>query len=178
MTQLARTLGLVCAVLVVAALRPAAQSPSLQAEMLRDWTTLKDTMDKIAAAMPEDKFSYKSTPAQRDYGQQILHIAQINARFFSMLGAKTPAPTIDPKATGKAAVIRAMDETFDYGIAFLKEQTDQTMLQGIANPPPFLGPSTRARIFTFLIGHTWDIYGQMAVYLRLNNLVPPASQRP
>ena len=29
-----------------------------------------------------------------------------------------------------------------------------------------------------LIGHTWDMYGQMAVYLRLNGLVPPASQRP
>jgi hypothetical protein len=52
------------------------------------------------------------------------------------------------------------------------------MLQGVANPPGFLGPSSRARIYTFLIGHTWDIYGQMAVYLRLNDIVPPASVRP
>jgi hypothetical protein len=29
----------------------------------------------------------------------------------------------------------------------------------------------------FLTGHTWDIYGQLAVYLRLNGHVPPASQR-
>jgi hypothetical protein len=42
----------------------------------------------------------------------------------------------------------------------------------------FGGPSTRARVVFFVIGHTWDIYGQMAVYLRLNGLVPPASQRP
>ena len=42
----------------------------------------------------------------------------------------------------------------------------------------FLGPSSRARVIYFLLGHTWDIYGQMAVYLRLNGLVPPASQRP
>jgi uncharacterized damage-inducible protein DinB len=41
-----------------------------------------------------------------------------------------------------------------------------------------MGPSSKARIFTFLIGHTWDIYGQMAVYLRLNGVVPPASVRP
>jgi hypothetical protein len=27
------------------------------------------------------------------------------------------------------------------------------------------------------MGHTQDIYGQMAVYLRLNGLVPPASRR-
>ena len=40
------------------------------------------------------------------------------------------------------------------------------------------GPSTRARVFSSLIGRTWDIYGQMAVYLQLNGGVPPASQRP
>jgi hypothetical protein len=42
----------------------------------------------------------------------------------------------------------------------------------------FLGPSSKARVIYFLIGHTWDIYGQMAVYLRLNGIVPPRSDRP
>jgi uncharacterized damage-inducible protein DinB len=173
-----RTLGVVGAFLAVATLTPAAQSVSIQAEMLKDWTGLKDTMDKIANAMPEDKFTFKSTPAQRDYGQQILHIAQINARFLGMVGGSATAPAIDAKLVGKAATIKAMDESFDYGTAILKEQTDQTMLLAAAMPPGFLGPSTRARMFTFLIGHSWDIYGQMAVYLRLNNVVPPASARP
>jgi hypothetical protein len=44
--------------------------------------------------------------------------------------------------------------------------------------PPWMGPSTRARIYAFLIGHTQDTYGQMVVYLRLNGGVPPASARP
>ncbi len=178
MKQLVRMLGVVCVVLVVAVLEPAAQTVSIQAEMLKDWTDLKATMDKIASAMPDDKFTFKSTPAQRDYGQQVLHIAQVNARFLGLVGAKATAPTIDLKAMGKADTIRAMDQSFDYGTAILKEQTDQTLLQGAAMPPGFLGPSTRARMFTFLIGHTWDIYGQMAVYLRLNGVVPPASVRP
>src|SRR5256885_17219625 len=67
-------------------------------------------------------------------------------------------------------------ETFDYGIAILKEQTDQTMVGAVAGPP-WMGPSTRARIFEFLVGHTQDTYGQMVVYLRLNGLVPPARDR-
>jgi uncharacterized damage-inducible protein DinB len=158
---------------------PAAQSPSsIQAEMLKDWSGLKDTMDKIANQMPDDKFSFKATPAQRDYGEQITHIAQANVGLLRSIGGKTAAPTIDPKVTGKAASIKAMDDSFDYGTALLKEQTDQTMLEAAQNPPRFMGPSSRARVYTFLIGHTWDIYGQMAVYLRLNGLVPPASQRP
>jgi hypothetical protein len=34
------------------------------------------------------------------------------------------------------------------------------------------------RAFQYSVGHTQDTYGQMVVYLRLNGLVPPASQRP
>ena len=75
MKQGFRVLGGACLLLALGTLRPAAQTLSVQAEMLKDWTGLKDTMDKIANAMPEDKFSYKSTPAQRDYGQQIMHVA-------------------------------------------------------------------------------------------------------
>ena len=178
MKQRVRMLGVVCVGLVVAAIQPAAQTVSIQAEMLKDWADLKATMDTIAGAMPEDKFTFKSTPAQRDYGQQVLHIAQINVRLLGLVGAKAAAPAIDMKATAKADILRAMDQSFDYGTAILKEHTDQTLMQGAAMPPGFLGPSTRARMFTFLIGHTWDIYGQMAVYLRLNGVVPPASVRP
>jgi uncharacterized damage-inducible protein DinB len=178
MKQIVQMSGIICVVLVVTALHPAAQTPSLQAEMAKDWNDLKGTMDKLAAAMPEDKFSYKSTPAQRDFGQQILHVAQVNFKILQAIGAKTAPPTIDLKATTKAGIIKAMDDSFDYGTAILKELNDQTILQAAAMPPGFMGPSSRARIFTFLIGHTWDIYGQMAVYLRLNGVVPPASVRP
>ena len=174
-----RLMGAATVLLVIAALRPAAQTVSIQAETLKDWTNLKNTMDKIAAAMPDDKFTYKSTPAQRDYGEQIMHVAMANVRFLGAVGgSKAVAPMIDPKTTGKAAVIRALDDSFDYGTAILKEQTDQTIVQAAANPPQFIGPSTRVRMFSFLMGHTWDIYGQMAVYLRLTGITPPASQRP
>ena len=178
MHQRFRVVGLLCVGVVLGTLSLAAQTVSVQSEMLKDWTNLKTTMDTIANAMPEDKFGFKSTPAQRDYGEQIMHIAQVNVRFLGLVGAKAAAPKIDMKPVGKAAIIKAMDDSFDYGTAILKEQTDQTILQAAAMPPAFLGPSSRARMFTFLIGHTWDIYGQMAVYLRLNGVVPPASVRP
>ena len=54
---------------------------------------------------------------------------------------------------------------------------DNTTIQATVQAP-FMGPSTRARVLFFLNSHTQDIYGQMAVYLRLNGVVPPASQRP
>jgi uncharacterized damage-inducible protein DinB len=177
--QALRTSVVVAGIVLIGMLRPAAaQNPSIQAELLKDWTDLKATMDKIANEMPEDKFGAKPTEAQQTFGERTVHVAQVNIGLLGALGGKAAKPAFDPKATTKAAAIKAMDDSFDYGTALIKEQTDATMLQAVAMPPRFLGPSSRARVVYFLIGHTWDIYGQMAVYLRLNGKVPPASQRP
>jgi uncharacterized damage-inducible protein DinB len=155
----------------------AAQTGNLNAELLKDWTEQKAIMMKIADAMPEEKFSYKSTPAQRDYGQQILHVAGGNIMYLQFFGGKAAAPTINRGAASKAEILKALADSFDYGAALITEQTDQSMMQTIQTNA-YLGPSSKARVIYFLIGHTWDIYGQMAVYLRLNGITPPRSQRP
>jgi uncharacterized damage-inducible protein DinB len=157
--------------------RAQTENMTLQPELLKDWTGLKDTMHKIAAEMPADKYSFKPTEAQQTFGERTVHVATTNVYFLSLLGGTATKPTIDPKATSKDAALKALDDSFDYGAAILKQQTDQTLMQTVASAPKFMGPSSRARIMAFLAGHTWDIYGQMAVYLRLNGHVPPASQR-
>jgi uncharacterized damage-inducible protein DinB len=154
-----------------------AQTASLRAELLKDWTELKPVMMAIAAAMPEEKFTYKSTPAQRDYGQQIMHVATGNMAYLRFLGGTTTPPAFNRTATSKADVLQALAASFDFGEALLREQSDQSVLQ-IVQTNQFLGPSSKARVIYFLLGHTWDIYGQMAVYLRLNGIVPPRSDRP
>jgi uncharacterized damage-inducible protein DinB len=165
------------AVVIVSGVRPSAQTASLKSDFVKEWEGQKSTLVKIAEAMPENKFSFKPTPAQRDFGGHVMHIAQINMMVLKTLGGKAAAPAINDKATSKADTIKAMSDTFDYGTALLNEQTDQSMAASVQGPP-WMGPSTRARIIAFLIGHTQDTYGQMVVYLRLNGLVPPASQRP
>jgi uncharacterized damage-inducible protein DinB len=176
MMRTLKTAVLVAAVLSVSALKVSAQT--IQADVLKDWISLKDTMAKIAEAMPEDKYSFKATPPERTYAAQILHIAQVNVGLLGALGGKATAPMINMNATKKADVIKAMNDSFDYGTALIKEFDDQGMLAAAPKAPPFLGPSTRARVVYGLVGHTWDIYGQMVVYLRLSGGVPPASQRP
>jgi len=157
----------------------AAQTVSLQDNTLQDWSRLKDTMMKIAAAMPEDKFGYRATPAERTWGEQILHVAEANIVQMGRLGSKAPPPMYDMKETSPAAITKTLEASFDFGIAALKEQTDQTMLaQAVSTRVDrFMGASTKARVVYYVIGHTWDIYGQMVVYLRLNGITPPASQR-
>ena len=168
---------LVAGLLLVLAVQPHAQSGSLAGDLTKDWTAQKDTMMAIADAMPEDTFSFKSTDAQRDYGEQILHVAGANVGLMRMLGAKAPAPAIDQTATSKAAVLKALSDSFDYGLAVLEEMNDTTLQETIQGPA-FMGDGTRARFVYRTMMHTEDVYGQMVVYLRLNGIVPPASRRP
>ena len=154
-----------------------AQSDTLNRELLKDWLDMKQTLVKLANAMPEDKYDFKTTPPQRDFSQQVLHIATGNVINLNFLRGKATPPAINRGAKTKADVIKAMIDSFDYGEALIKEQTPNSLFE-IVQTNQFLGPSSRARVIYFLIGHSWDIYGQMVVYLRLNGGVPPASQRP
>jgi uncharacterized damage-inducible protein DinB len=169
------TLGLVS---LLAPSQMLAAKDLLRAELLKDWLALKETMHKIAAEMPADKYNFRPTTGQQTFGERMVHVAVINVALLNALGgAALPKPTIDSNGTAKAAAIKALDDSFDYGTALLEAQTGPTLLQPAAAPPKFLGTSSRARIIAFLVGHTWDIYGQAVVYLRLNSHVPPASQR-
>ncbi len=154
-----------------------AQTASVQAELLKDWTQLKPVMMAIAAAMPEETFRFKSTPGQRDYGQHIMHVASANMAYLRFFGGRAAAPAFNRDAASKAEILQALAASFDFGEALLREQSDQSLLQ-VVDTNQFLGPSSKVRIIFFLNGHTWDIYGQMAVYLRLNGITPPRSDRP
>lgn len=171
-------LGLGVCPFVSTALAAQGESATLKENLLKDWQGQKKTMMDIADAMPADKFDYKATPAERNYGEQVLHVAQVNMFLLKLVGGKATAPAVDVKtATTKEQMIKAMADTYDYGTALLQEQTDASLMESV-NAPKFMGPSVRARIFWFLMSHSDDIYGQMVVYLRLNGIVPPASRKP
>ncbi len=173
-----RILMLIAATLgVLAPLPLAAQTAPVKAEVRQDWTEAsKATMTKIADAMPEDKFGNKSTPAQRNYGEQILHVASVNVTVLKDVGTAQP-PTINMKATSKAEILKALGDSFDYGTALIDQQTDQSILQTVKTLF-HVGNATRSRVFYLLIGHAWDSQWQMAVYLRLNGItLRPVSGR-
>ncbi len=180
------TMGRVVVLAAVAVLvtETAAPAQTLSGDVRQDWQRMKQIMMGIADALPEEKFDYASTPEQRTFGEQILHVAGGNVMLMGFLGAEASGPSVDRRntrtfgytVTSKADILQALSDSFDYGEAALREFDDESLLERVAGPP-FLGKPSRVRLVYFVIGHAWDIYGQMAVYLRLNGIVPPASRR-
>jgi len=68
----------------------------------------------------------------------------------------------------------ALRLSMDHWDVVLKEFTDQQLNERLA-AGGFMG--SRLRLIYGSMQHTYDIYGQMVVYLRLNGIVPPASRR-
>ena len=151
---------------------------TLSCEIQNDWSRNNYLVNSVAGAMPEDKYGFKPVPEEQSFGERVLHVAQVNVSLLPGLGGKTPAPALDPKATSKTAAMAALQKAGEYGIAVIKEFSDQQLTERVASPW-FMGPmSTRQRILYFLMMHSQDTYGQLVVYLRLNGITPPASRQP
>ena len=151
-------------------------------EIQVDWLRNNGMVAVSAAAMPPEKFGFKPTPEQQTFGERVLHVASINLAILQSLGAKTPAPAINEKATSKDEILASLAKVTEYGTAVLKElKPDQLTTQ---RPSPevmawFMGPKlTPQRAIYFPMAHAQDTYGQLVVYLRLNGIVPPLSRQP
>jgi len=71
----------------------------------------------------------------------------------------------------------ALRQSFDFGDAELSEFNGSATDERVTPPQSFGSSASRLRLIYGSMLHTLDIYGQMAVYLRLNGIVPPASRR-
>jgi uncharacterized damage-inducible protein DinB len=147
-------------------------------DLQADWAGNTNGLIGIANAMPENEYGFKPTPAQESFAERLMHVVNIDIKLLSTLGGKTPTPTINAKASSKTDVMAALKEWSAYGAAVLKEFNDQQLGERVTSMP-FLGATaSRTRVSYFSIAHSQDIYGQLAVYLRLKGVTPPRSNRP
>jgi len=154
----------------------------LVCEIEHDWSRNNVLIAGLAKAMPEEKYGFKPTPAQQSFGERVVHVAEVNLLLLQALGAKIPAPSIDTKATSKAAALAALERVGLYGSAVIKELGEQSLRARIDSPGLlqfFMGPQvSRQRVLYFLMAHSQDTYGQLVVYARLNGIIPPGSREP
>jgi hypothetical protein len=140
-----------------------------------------------AKAMPADRYGF--APAQsifapgqrtqfdtvRSFVAQVTHLAQANYFFFSWGGIK---PDREIKAIGsittKDEAVAALEASFVYAHKAIATITPENAFVAIK---PIDGYSTRVTIAAFAAAHGNDHYGQIAEYLRMNGIVPPASAK-
>ena len=126
-----------------------------------------------AIFVPSEKVDFSSPKSVNTFGQTVAHVAQANYYFFSTLGGAKP--DVDMKAMGnltsKDDAVKALEGSFAYAHKQLATLTAANAFASVKDD------QTKTSMAAFGIAHMCDHYGQMVEYLRMNGIVPPASQK-
>lgn len=181
-----RTSAIAAAFLAAAVLT--AQAPvkrTLAQTLERTFTGVEGEFVPAVEAMPEAQFAFAPTQGEfkgvRTFAAQAKHVAAVNYQVAAaILGEKVPAEAAEddgPAAmTAKGEIVGFVKGSFTYAHKALGTLTDQNALEPIKSPWGS-GTTSRLALSGILLGHVFDHYGQMVVYLRMNGIVPPASRK-
>lgn len=128
-----------------------------------------------ADEMPADKYSYRPTPEQITFGHLMMHVAQSNNILCAAIGGEQPPAAKLSETDSKEVLSHALKDSFAYCEQVLEKADDSTLSQ----PATLFGghASTRGAALVHLAADWADHYSAAAMYLRLNNLLPPSAQK-
>ena len=154
-------------------------------------SSLEKEMVPLAEAMPADKYDFAPGPelfkagstanykGVRTFAQTIAHVAQAN--FFFAVGVQGLRKPDDAmmarmgaiaKLTQKAELVQALKDSFAACHKAIATLTPENAWEQAGRNPD----NTRAEQAIYTVAHARDHYGQLVEYLRMNGIVPPASE--
>ncbi len=151
-------------------------------ETLDMWNAIGNKLVAMAEDFPEEKYDYKLQKDQRTFAQNLLHEAALDFVLIRRVSGSNIGPDFgegdNPSRDvfkTKADVVKFVREAVTDGAQVIQQQGDA----GLDNTSKFLGNrlAHNSYIWMFAIEHSAEHYGQLVVYYRANNLVPPDSRR-
>ena len=151
-------------------------------EMSDRWNDIGNKLVAMARDFPEDKYDFKVQKDQRTFAQNLLHAAALDFVLLRRVSGSNVGPDFgegdNPSRDvfkTKADVVKFVEEAVADGAQVIQQQGDA----GLDNTTKFFGNRTahNSYIWMFAIEHSGEHYGQLVVYYRANNLVPPDSRR-
>ncbi len=149
----------------------------------REIGMLESEFVPLAEAMPAEKFGFAPTNGEfkgvRTFGQQVSHVAAaIYTAAAGVIGEPSPAdPGKDENGPAtlktKADIIKYLKEAFVYAHKAMTKLNETNLTQEVTVP---WGKPTKLFMADLIVWHSFDHYGQMVVYARMNGIIPPASR--
>ncbi len=173
-------------ILAAMAFSAGARAQSVDSRAVLDaWIANTEThVVQAADALGEDKFNFAPAGAGfkgvRTFGDQVRHLAALNYMVAArILGEQPPQGEHDEEAPGS---VRTKAQTLEYvqgSFAYLHRAVASLSGSALAQPIPGTKgtwQSSRLGLVVDAVAHSFDHYGQMVEYLRMNGVVPPDSR--
>ena len=138
----------------------------------------------LAEAMPADKYNFAPTNGDfkgvRTFALQVRHIAyEINTVAAALLAEPIPSQEHDngpDELKTKNDIVAYLKAAFAHAHRAVATLKNDNLMEVTTDPFNPKGKSPRVASVSIFYWHTYDHYGQMVEYLRMNNLKPPASR--
>jgi hypothetical protein len=133
-----------------------------------------NTLGSISA-MPADKFSYKPTPDQMSFAHLVVHIVGFNKALCAK-AADVAEPKVEEvkESDSKDKLLAAATASYDFCADALGKMDDSKLGDTIEL---FGGRQAPRAMADLILASGWaDHYAAAAMYLRLNNVLPPSAQ--
>jgi hypothetical protein len=152
-------------------------SPGPAALLIGAWNFENGKLLTMAQDFPEEKYDFKPNPAQFSFAEQLLHVAGANYAFLAAAEGKRMEGQRFPrdKYKTKAEVVAALKASIDDATAVMKAKGDAGLAVEVASP--WGRHMIRLSDFGYnVLCHAAEHYGQLVVYYRVNDMVPPSSR--
>ena len=162
-----------------------AAGPTIASAVDREIGDVEKLVVAAAQEMPEDKFNFSPEALNipgadykgvRTFALQVKLIAASNYAIWAPLtGDRLPKDFMGGDGPAdlksKAEILKFLMDSFALGHKAAATLTAQNALETAEH-----SQSIRLHLAEFAVAHAFDHYGQMAEYLRMNGIVPPASR--
>jgi uncharacterized damage-inducible protein DinB len=150
------------------------QDNPLSTEAKSDYKVVRNLVIRAAEKVPDAGYFFKPTPEVRSFGQLIGHIADDQYRYCSAAKGESKSSQFEKDPPPKAEMVAALKSAFAYCDTAYEELVDASATEKVV----FLGRTIpKLTVFTLHAGHAWEHYGNAVVYMRLQGIVPPSSER-
>jgi uncharacterized damage-inducible protein DinB len=131
---------------------------------------------RSAQKIPDNLYTFKATPEVRSIADLFGHISDALFGMCSTANAgKPPRSDIEKAVKSKPELIKALNEAVAYCQTVFASMNDK---KGAEVVPFYFGPTPKLSVLYFATTHTYEHYGNLVTYMRLNRIVPPSSETP
>jgi len=151
-------------------------------EILQMWNEIGNNLIAMAQDFPEDKYDFKLQKDERTFAENLLHAAAFEFVVTRKASGTSVGPDFgegdNPSRQAfktKADVVQFVQQAVAAGANVIQQQGDAGLDKTTGWGKRLVHNSY---LWMYAIEHSGEHYGQLVVYYRANNLVPPASRPP
>jgi hypothetical protein len=178
--DVAKTVALAGGMMMIASMASADPVADIHLRLLG---LLEHDLVALTEAMPEDRYAFRPADGAfadvRTFGEQVKHVATMIFMTSALVlrerspygpGTRDNGPD---DIQGKAAIVDYLKDSIAYARRALASLTVENQLDPLTT---YFGAQPRVEVAAGIVYHSYNHYGQLVVYARMNGVVPPSSR--